>query len=70
MLGNEGAQGARQLVGVGELESLAHVVSNDLRAGVRLECIVRVAALRLILDEVLRLRDLADVVIVRAYTRA
>ena len=49
-----------------ELEPRAHVAADDRRAGVRLELVVRVAAARLVLDEVLRLRQLADVVIVGA----
>jgi hypothetical protein len=69
VLGDERADRLRQLVLLGEVEPVAHVVPDDRRAGVRLELVVRVAPLGLVLHEVLRLLELADVVVVRADAR-
>src|SRR6266536_3604497 len=66
MLGDERAKRAGKLVLGGELEPFANVVADDLRACPRTKDVVRVVSPRLILDEVLWSRDLADVVVVRA----
>ena len=66
MLRDERLQRARKLVLRGERQPFLDVISNDLRARARAENVVRVASLRLILDEVLWSSNLADVVVVRA----
>src|SRR5688572_10833690 len=60
---------SRKLVLLGQLESFHDMVADDRRAGRRLELVVRVTALRLVLDEVLGLLQLADVVIERTDPR-
>ena len=59
----------RKLVLLGEIQPFEHVIPDDRGARRGLELVVRVATLRLVLGEVLRFLQLADVV-VEAPTRA
>ena len=68
VFGDEGLQRSREFVLDREREPFLNVIANDLRARARAEDVVRVAPLRLVFDEILWSRDLADVVVVGADT--
>ena len=67
MLRDEGGDriGKRRLTG--QRDPVGHVRPDDLRRLVRLQPVVRVVAARLVLHEVLRVSDLADVVVIAAH---
>ena len=64
VLADERLQPDGEAVLLRELDAFADVIADDRGARRGLELVVRVAAARLVLDEVFRLLDLADVVIV------